>query len=425
MTLAASSGCTFGGGAGAVPSANVAGTGTGDESSSGDLPIPGITTGPGQDGDGSFDGDTTGGDETPADSSSDASEDESGSSGTSGTTGTAKCTNGEWWDTAWSHRRGLRINNEDIGEALADFPVLIRLTAGRINYARTQDDGADIRFVSADGVTVFDHEIEVWNEIGDSFVWVKIPTVAQEGETPTAFHLYFGNEDAPDTSAPASVWSNGYTSVHHMGALGDSTETGHDGVPVGGPMTVADGLAGPATAFDGIDDYIALPHEDHYDFSNELTVEAHIRMTSFGPEWQAIVTKGNDAWRLQRMRNESTVSFTNSSGASYNLSADTTVDDGVWHGVAMSLGGDEKRVFVDGGEENTAWFILSVDETDDPVTIGYNTGEPDRLFQGDIDEVRVSSVERSPTWLAVSHRSMRDGGVVNYDREQEICVAGQ
>ncbi|MBL4687916.1 MAG: hypothetical protein JKY37_25220, partial [Nannocystaceae bacterium] len=135
MTLIVGSGCTFGGAAGAVPSANVAGVG--DGSSSGDLSIPGPTTGPGPDGDGSLDDGTMGGNETPADSSS---ADESGSPGT---TGTAECTNGEWWDTAWSHRRGLRINNTDIGEALVDFPVLVRLTSARVNYARTQDDGAD------------------------------------------------------------------------------------------------------------------------------------------------------------------------------------------------------------------------------------------------------------------------------------------
>ena len=59
------------------------------------------------------------------------------------------------------------------------------------------------------------------------------------------------------------------------------------------------------------------------------------------------------------------------------------------------------------------------------MTIGYNTQQPNRLFQGDIDEVRISSIQRSTTWLAVSHRSMLDGGVVHYDSEHEICVAGQ
>ena len=58
---------------------------------------------------------------------------------------------------------------------LQDFPVLVKLDSSRVDYSQTQDNGEDLRFYDADG-TLLSHEIETWNESGDSFVWVKVPT---------------------------------------------------------------------------------------------------------------------------------------------------------------------------------------------------------------------------------------------------------
>ena len=47
----------------------------------------------------------------------------------------------------------------------------------RINYAWTQDQGQDLRFYDELGA-LLPHEIEKWDEDGESIVWVRIPEVA-------------------------------------------------------------------------------------------------------------------------------------------------------------------------------------------------------------------------------------------------------
>ncbi len=384
------------------------GSSSDDGASSGGLPLPmpdGTTTSGA-----AADSTDTGIPVAGSSSTGDAVDDDE-SDGTS-TTGPVTCTARDWWDSDWRHRRTLVLDNEDVSDTLQDFPVLVRLNSNRIGYAQTQDDGADIRFVA--GGQVLAHEIEAWDEAGDSFVWLKIPELPEEGETPPPFHMYYGNDAVGDGSEPAEVWTNGYTSVHHMGTMADSTVTGHDGIPIGGP-TVTAGPAGPATSFDGVDDHILLPDEADYDYGNSLTVEVLLRVESFTVNHQAIVTKGDDAWRLHRDEDGSTISFgTTGFFGSNDTGADSSIADGLWHGVAVSLGGDRKRPYVDGVREANELYLESVDETDHPVMIGENASATGRFFHGDIDEVRISGTGRSQAWLETSHRAMLDLGVVLY-----------
>ena len=68
-------------------------------------------------------------------------------------------------------------SNSAQSENLANFPVLVVLDNSRIDYNNTQNNGEDIRFYDADNVTLLSHEIEEWNESGQSYVWVNIPQI--------------------------------------------------------------------------------------------------------------------------------------------------------------------------------------------------------------------------------------------------------
>jgi hypothetical protein len=71
-----------------------------------------------------------------------------------------------------------------------------------------------------------------------------------------------------------------------------------------------------ALSFDGVDDYVTLANESNFDFTNQMTVEAWIKVDAFDKNWQAIVTKGDDSWRLHRYNNTNFLNFafTNTSG---------------------------------------------------------------------------------------------------------------
>ncbi len=51
-----------------------------------------------------------------------------------------------------------------------------------------------------------------------------------------------------------------------------------------------------------LDDFVSIPNESQFDITGSITVSAWIRVESFTKSWQAIVTKGDRAWRLHRAR---------------------------------------------------------------------------------------------------------------------------
>ena len=106
----------------------------------------------------------------------------------------------------WQKRVKLVFTNTTVAENLTDFPVLVTLNSGRIDYALTQNAGQDIRFVDPDG-KLLSHEIENWDENGTSSVWVKIPQIDALSNADYVW-LYYDNPFASDGQNPADVWSS-------------------------------------------------------------------------------------------------------------------------------------------------------------------------------------------------------------------------
>jgi hypothetical protein len=125
-----------------------------------------------------------------------------------------------WWDPAWAHRTRITFQNAD-GKALAGFPLMIRLDALRFPDLASST-GADLRFIDDDGQTILPHEIDRWQPGGDSFVWVKVPTI--DGTNTDHLWLYYGNKAVADVQNAAAVW-NGFLGVYHLSpTLGTPTQ---------------------------------------------------------------------------------------------------------------------------------------------------------------------------------------------------------
>ncbi len=129
-----------------------------------------------------------------------------------------------WWNASWTARRKLTFNNAAQATNLVGFPVMVRLDSGRIDYAKVQDSGQDLRFVDADNLTVLPHEIETWNEAGSSYVWVRVPQV-NAASTTDFIYVYYGNPAAADGQNAAGAWDADFKMVHHLRETGDSTRT--------------------------------------------------------------------------------------------------------------------------------------------------------------------------------------------------------
>jgi len=150
-----------------------------------------------------------------------------------------------WWDTDWTQRVRININNLDQATTLSDIPVLIKLNSSRINYNNTKDLAEDLRFIDSDDATPLSYEIESWNKYSDSYIWVNIPSI-QASSNDTFIYMYFGNDSAFDAQDINNVW-NQYWGVWHLGEdpedtapqFADSTSNSNHGTAENSPLSAS------------------------------------------------------------------------------------------------------------------------------------------------------------------------------------------
>lgn len=136
--------------------------------------------------------------------------------------------------------------------------------------------------------------------------------------------------------------------VAHYEFEGDAVDTAGfqplaDGTPVGNP-TYEDGVFGRGINLDGESDYVDCGNESYFDITERITVTAWIKVNKFDKKYQAIITKGDNSWRLARVGDSNNVEFAcNGTAATrwtgwgeipWAVSGTTSVNDGKWHHIA-------------------------------------------------------------------------------------------
>ncbi len=175
----------------------------------------------------------------------------------------------------------------------------------------------------------------------------------------------------------------------------DSSGNAHNGTLVGDTSWV-DGIVGGALAFDGDGDCVDIGKSPDFDIKNQITVSAWIKVNEFNRNWQAIVAKGDRAWRLQRNVGESTLEFACSGlvvpGSDWGpIYGTTDVNDGHWHHVAGVYDEEKLYLYIDGSLDASAEAPGNIRVNDEPVYIGENSQTPNRFWNGLIDDVRIYS----------------------------------
>jgi hypothetical protein len=178
--------------------------------------------------------------------------------------------------------------------------------------------------------------------------------------------------------------------------VADSSGNANNGEIVNGqPQWVSAGKRGGALLFDGKGEFVQISNESKFDCTAEVTVAAWIKVNRFDKEWQAIVTKGDSAWRLQRNQDTDNLEFACSglkipSDSPYGgLYGEKNVNDGKWHHVAGVYDGKKMTLYVDGEEDVSQPASGAIGNNDKPVDIGENAEMTGRFWNGLIDDVRV------------------------------------
>ncbi len=98
---------------------------------------------------------------------------------------------GAWWNKEWTIRKKITVDTSGITGSIGTATILVRLSAD-FPFSSAKDDGGDIRFIAEDDKTPLSFHIESYDSnLGEGFVWVKVPDIKPGAQT--SLWLYLGN----------------------------------------------------------------------------------------------------------------------------------------------------------------------------------------------------------------------------------------
>jgi hypothetical protein len=328
----------------------------------------------------------------------------------------------QWWNSDWQYRRTITIDHTKVSGTLTNFPVLIEILNEGLTE-KTQPDGDDFVFIDQDN-NKLSHEIEFYDSVtGRLIVWVNVPYLSNT--TDTVLYMYYGNPNCEDQQNPQAVWDTNYKLVLHLdeksGIHFDSTINGNNGTPINGVLQGIDAKIDGGDTFDGVNDYIEISHSDTLaGYTKALTVSFWIKLEDTSRR-QTIINKYNTinyqkGWFIEyNPENRPTRPF--GFYASY---------DGVnyreWHASFIPLAGEWYHITVVWETNNIPKFYVNGVQVP---TIGTamiqsiynNVGVPlhiarstyaGRYFKGSLDEITISNLTRSLSWILTSYNNQKD-----------------
>ena len=330
--------------------------------------------------------------------------------------------------------RKIAIDNTKVSGTsnLLDFPVLISLQEEYLKTTGcvTNSDGYDIVFTESDGSTLLDHEIESYDgDAGTLVAWVRIPTLKYNEDTD--IFMYFGNSGiSASQENVAGVWDANYKGVWHMSedASGtgtadlykDSTSNSNHCVD----LISASGQSGqinggqefnPATS-----DNTNCGSDVSLNITNKITLSAWVYMDQLPAvnDWYHVVIKESSTipyclYIARKGSNETVI------GADFVIngkrwdswdksnSIDINILPNRWTYLNVTFDGSDFKLFTDSVLDATENVPGTIDDSSSlnlyfgkqasSETVGY--------FDGQIDEVRISNIDRDEDWIKTCYNN--------------------
>ncbi|MEI7437485.1 MAG: DUF2341 domain-containing protein, partial [bacterium] len=301
-----------------------------------------------------------------------------------------------------------------VTETLANFPVLVVLSnttsgAGFSYRDFISPPYGDLRFSSSANGTPLNYEVETWNTNGNSYVWVQVPAVT---DATTKIWAFWGKGvSLPATATNGATWSNAYLGVWHMdtntSAMRDSS-TNRRGSSVSGTIATAPGMAGnacdftPTAYFTASNVFPAL--------SGAYSISAWINMDANSSNNMAIAGAFNNANFIFALTGA--VRHLSFYGNAWRTSSNS-IPSGTWKHVAYTRSTTTGVFYVDGVRVLAVTNAVA-SAAGGSLYLGSGGSAWNTPFDGRIDEVRISSIDRSSNWMATAYQSMANSSFVSY-----------
>jgi hypothetical protein len=342
----------------------------------------------------------------------------------------------------WKYSRRIFLNTSASGAAVsgnvAQFPVLIRLTANNFIFSQALAGGADIRLTKPDN-TPIPFQIQRWDPVAKiAEVWVKIDTIYGNDST-HFFIMYWGDSTGGLTISQSNGTAvfdttDGFQGVWHLddavgNPISDATANQFLGVsPDSGKPQVGEGVIGNCRNFDGSKDFISMPstasgklnfaEDGIFSISAWVFVDT-IDSTSSDFMYQTIASKGYKQYFLQLTSFPSYKplwEFSNFREADKWCKSTLSATEKQWMLLTGVVQGGSQYLYYNGelvDSTMTKYQQVASRDASEDFTIGRFFKQATFpvngfcYFKGKIDEVSVSNMARSSDWIRLCYMNQR------------------
>ena len=335
-----------------------------------------------------------------------------------------------WWNKDWGYRKQIVLDTTPAGGNVAatvnDVPLLVRLSLGNFGYfADTQANGADLRFVAADDVTPLPYHIEAYDPTGQmAFVWVRVPHLTGASDK-DSIYMYYGNGSATAGAEAPATYDVNQVLVYHFESTTprDATAYGNQPAASNAEANTAS-LIGAGVHFAGAQS-LSVPASPSLRLLPDKGFTASAWVNLDAPQADAYVleltdTSGNLVLGIDG--NAPYVRLTSATGV-VETPRSATIDQGAWVHLAVSAGGGELRLYVNGARVATV-PAAALPEIGGTLTAGASAAGG-HFLSAQLDELQASNIVRSPDWLAAAVASQGMAGtMLKYGEDAQAESSG-
>ena len=343
------------------------------------------------------------------------------------------------WLSGWGKRVQFTVDKNDIDANLTHFAVLVHLSAacGKdaaydlscvFDELELDANRKKIAITKADGTTQLYVEIEKWDDASEeAWLWVSksdwvvlaaknTPLVIYYDKTHTDNDTYVGDTN----STPAeNVWDSNFKAVYHMrnGAdnqhIYDSTSNNKDGTKgsASNPNEIAAKI-NSGQDFDAAQEYILIGSQD---ISSVMTIEAWAKPDG-GAISRAVATiieeRGtyNDWWlRLDYGKPKSILWESDETAIGTDPTSETALSADTYYYIVHLADGSNLYCYINNTQYGTApVYDGTIHNTATSGYIGKDVGGIDRYWSRQLDEIRISDINRSAAWIKATYETERD-----------------
>jgi hypothetical protein len=313
---------------------------------------------------------------------------------------------------AYDYKRTLTIDATQCGSAdSSNFPVLVKITDATLKTAANSghvqnSNGYDIGFFSDSSLSsALFWEMDSYDgTAGTVIAWVKVPTVSHTANTV----IYMGYGDSGIStfqSTATSAWDSNFKTVWHFGGSGPSMSdsTTNATTLTSNTGTAATGLIDGAVAYasgqsSSSPDAAAL--NINFGVPKSFSFWAFPTSTS---GYQGLYSTGDfQNWILLRGAGDLSEQI---DGTFNDLTLTTKWTVNAWNHIVVTApgSGGTGSIYVNGVSSAT-FSAGTTARTDSAAYIGAGGGYQ---FLGSLDEVRVSNVVRSASWVLAEYNNQK------------------